>query len=39
MMSQSVPNGGDIIVFYTSNAIRESIVASSEAHLSSRERT
>ena len=35
-MSPSMPNGGVIVVFYASNAIRESIVASSESHLSSR---
>ena len=36
MTSSSMPNGGVIVVFYASNAIRESIVASSEIHLSSR---
>ena len=29
-------NGGCVVVFFTSNTIRESIVTSSETHLSSR---
>ena len=32
----SMPDGGDIFVFYASNAIRESIVASREPDLLSR---
>ena len=32
----SMPNDGNIFVFYASNAIRESIVASREPDLSSR---
>ena len=36
MPPPSMLNGGCVFVFYTSNAIRESIVASSETHLTSR---